>query len=99
MTTTKTTTPDGITLELEGRLDTTTAPGFQQELLKEFENGLDITLDFQRLVYVSSAGLRALLAGQKTAKKKKCKMVLTHVASEIMEVFNMTGFSNILTIQ
>lgn len=99
MTTNKMEKDGVIYLQLEGRLDTTTAPGFQAQLLEEMKNGKNIVLDFEKLVYVSSAGLRALLAGQKAAQRGKISMTLIHVASEIMEVFNMTGFSAILKIQ
>lgn len=88
-----------IFLQLNGRLDTTTAPEFQRTLLSEIEGGKDIVLDFCELAYVSSAGLRALLTGQKAVLAKKQSMCLRNVSDEIMEVFHMTGFSDILTIE
>lgn len=99
MTTKKVKWDDKTFLELEGRLDTTTAPDFQTVLLRELEAEQELTLDFSRLVYVSSAGLRALLAGQKAAKKNGKSMTLCNVSEEIKEVFKMTGFLSILTVE
>lgn len=87
-----------LALALSGRLDTTTAP----QLEAEFKRGLDgvttLTLDFAGLDYLSSAGLRVLLAAQKTMNKQG-NMVIRHVNDTIMEVFEITGFSDILTIE
>lgn len=88
-----------IVLNLNGRLDTTTAPDFQSTLLAEIKTGKDIILDFSELAYVSSAGLRSLLTGQKAVAAGGQVMTLRHVSEEIMEVFDMTGFSDILTIE
>ncbi|MCL2637766.1 MAG: STAS domain-containing protein [Oscillospiraceae bacterium] len=88
-----------IVLGLSGRLDTTTAPQLQKELLAKIELGQDIELNFEELNYVSSAGLRVLLIGEKTAKSKDITMTLINVSEEIMEVFNMTGFANVLRIE
>ena len=89
---------DKITLVLEGRLDTNTAPLLQNALVSAFDEVRQVMLDFSQLVYVSSAGLRVLLMGQKTAMSKKASMTLSNVSEEIMEVFEMTGFSDMLTI-
>lgn len=88
-----------ILLTLSGRLDTTTAPEFQKTLLEEIKNDMDILLDFSSIAYVSSAGLRALLAGQKAIMPHKKTMVLRCVSEEVMDVFDMTGFSDILEIE
>lgn len=88
-----------IILTLNGRLDTTTAPDFQSTLLAEIKTGKNIILDFSELAYVSSAGLRSLLTGQKAVSAGGQAMTLRHVSEEIMEVFDMTGFSDILTIE
>ena len=98
MTINKTQNGDKITLALSGRLDTTTAPKLQEALLPEFESANQIELDFSELAYVSSAGLRVLLMGEKAAKAKGGKLTLVGVSAEIMEVFEMTGFADILTI-
>ena len=87
-----------LILALEGRLDTTTAPRLQEILIPAFGESNEINLDFANLAYVSSAGLRVLLMGQKEAKKKSASMTLTGVSEEIMEVFEMTGFADMLTI-
>ena len=90
---------DKTTLFLSGRLDSATAPKLHDELLPEFDKTLNIELDFSALAYVSSAGLRVLLMGQKTAKAKGGKLTLTNVSEEIIEVFEMTGFADILNIE
>ncbi|MCL2694576.1 MAG: STAS domain-containing protein [Oscillospiraceae bacterium] len=88
-----------VTLGLFGRLDTTTAPNLQKELMGQIEEGLSVELDFAELKYVSSAGLRVLLMGEKAAKSKDISMKLINVSDEIMEVFDMTGFANVLQIE
>jgi len=87
-----------ITLVLDGRLDTTTAPQLQDVLIPAFDEAKEVVLDFANLAYVSSAGLRVLLMGQKTAKAKSASMMVCNVSEEIMEVFEMTGFADMLTI-
>ena len=83
---------------LEGRLDTVTAPELEAAL-KEVLNGLtELTLDFEKLEYISSAGLRVLLSAQKTMTKQGV-MRVTHVNETIMEIFEVTGFIDILTIE
>jgi len=94
-------TQDGekTTLVLSGRLDTTTAPKLQESLIPEFDTANQVELDFTDLIYVSSAGLRVLLMGEKTAKAKGASMTLVGVSEEVMEVFEMTGFADMLTIE
>jgi len=87
-----------LLLGLAGRLDTTTAPQLQDALIPAFEEAKEILLDFAKLEYVSSAGLRVLLMGQKTAKTQGASMSIHNVSEDIMEVLDMTGFSDILTI-
>lgn len=99
MTITKTKDGETLILALEGRLDTTTAPQLQEALIPEFNEVKNIRLDFKELAYVSSAGLRVLLMGEKAAKGKGGKMTLNNVSSEILEVFEMTGFADMLTIE
>ena len=98
MTITKTQENGTIIFALVGRLDTTTAPQLQEALIPAFGEAEEIKLDFAELAYVSSAGLRVLLMGQKSAKAKGASMVLSGVSEEIMEVFEMTGFADMLTI-
>lgn len=87
-----------LTLSLKGRLDTITSNVLHSELIPEFETNKEICLDFSALDYVSSAGLRVLLIGQKTAKAKGASMTVTNISKEIMEILDMTGFSDMLTI-
>ena len=84
-------------LALEGRLDTVTAPELEKELKDALEGVSELTLDFAKLEYVSSAGLRVLLAAQKTMNKQG-EMRLLNVCETIMEIFEVTGFADILTI-
>jgi len=98
MTITKAQENGTLTLSLEGRLDTTTAPQLQEVLIPAFDEVNDVNLDFVKLVYISSAGLRVLLMGQKAAKSKNKTMTVLNVSEEIMEVFEMTGFADMLTI-
>ena len=82
----------------EGRLDTMTAPSLE-EALKEALNGVtELTFDFEKLDYISSAGLRVLLAAQKTMNRQG-SMNVKNVNEIIMEIFEVTGFSDILTIE
>ena len=87
-----------IEIALVGRLDTTTAPQLEAELKQSLNGATALTLDFAGLEYLSSAGLRVLLAAQKTMGKQG-RMVIRHVNETIMEVFDVTGFSEILTIE
>ncbi|MCL1976481.1 MAG: STAS domain-containing protein [Firmicutes bacterium] len=87
-----------LILALDGKLDTNTSSQLQQVLILAFDDVKEIVLDFKNLAYTSSAGLRVLLLGQKTAIAKKASMTLCNVSEEIMEVFDMTGFSDMLTI-
>ncbi len=94
----KETNGNTVKYTLEGRLDTTTAPELEAEL-KESGDNKDLVLDFAKLSYISSAGLRVLLSAQKRANAAGTAMTLKNVSEEIMEVFDMTGFSSFLTIE
>lgn len=83
---------------LEGRLDTTTAPQLEEQLEKEMVGVTNLEFDFTSLEYISSAGLRVLLSAQKLMNKQG-SMVVTNVSEEVMEIFEVTGFSDILTIK
>ena len=89
---------DAMTLALTGRLDTVTAPDLDKELKESLEGVKELTLDFKDLEYISSAGLRVLLSAQKTMQKQG-SMKVTGVKDIIMEIFDVTGFSDILTIE
>ena len=86
-----------VTLAVEGRLDTLTAPELENELKGVMGDAQTLTLDFSRLDYISSAGLRVLLAAHKTMSRKGGMKVL-HVNEIVREVFDVTGFSDVLTI-
>ena len=82
-----------------GRLDTTTAPELENVLKEILEQGIsELELDFADVEYVSSAGLRVLLYAQKSVNENG-RMVIRNVRPEIMEVFDMTGFADILTVE
>lgn len=86
-----------LTIALEGRLDTSTAPQLEAEV-KAITGVTELTMDLAKLEYLSSAGLRVLLAAQKMMNKQG-KMVVRNVNETIMEVFEVTGFIDILTIE
>ena len=94
----KTQTGSCLTLALEGRLDTTTAPELEVEVREALAGVTELVLDFAKLEYLSSAGLRVILAAQKTMNKQGA-MVVRHVNETIQEVFEITGFTDILTIE
>ena len=89
---------ESATLIVSGRLDTQTAPELENELDSVLSGIKDLTLDFANLEYVSSAGLRVILKAQK-AMNTQGSMKLTGVNDSIMEVFDITGFLDILTIE
>lgn len=87
-----------LVLEIEGRLDTTTAPELEKEF-KEILDGIkELTLDIAKLEYISSAGLRVVLSAQKKMSKQGGKMTIKNANEVVMEVFEVTGFADILTI-
>ncbi|RKI28950.1 anti-sigma factor antagonist [bacterium 1xD8-6] len=87
-----------LNIALEGRLDTTTAPQLEAELKQSISDNERLIFDFTKLEYLSSAGLRVLLAAQKMMDKQG-EMVICNVNDVIAEVFEVTGFSDILTIE
>ena len=89
---------EALTVSLEGRLDTTTAPQLEESLRESMTGIKELVLDFQDLEYISSAGLRVLLSAQKNMAKQG-SMKLIHVSDVIMEIFEVTGFVDILTIE
>ena len=86
------------TLEIAGRLDTTTAPALDKMINEEIEGTKDLILDLKGLEYISSAGLRVLLSAQKKMQKIG-SMKVVNVCETVMEVFEMTGFADILVIE
>ena len=89
---------DKLTIAIVGRLDTNTAPQLETELKQSLEGTASLVFDFAKLDYVSSAGLRVILAAQKQMNKQG-SMVITNVKPTVMEVFEITGFADILTIE
>ena len=85
-------------IEIIGRLDTITAPALDKTINEDLENTKNLVLDVKGLEYISSAGLRVLLSAQKKMQKIG-SMKVVNVCSEVMEVFEMTGFADILVIE
>ncbi|MGM9938055.1 MAG: STAS domain-containing protein [Candidatus Ornithomonoglobus sp.] len=98
MTINKNTEGTKLTYSIDGRLDTETAPQLEADLNKSVNGITELSFDFAKLEYISSAGLRVLLTAQKIMNKQG-SMVIRNVNDVIMEVFDVTGFSNILTIE
>ena len=95
---TKTVENDKLTLALEGRLDTLTAPQLEAEVNGKLDGVKTLIFDFQNLAYVSSAGLRILFMAQKIMNKQG-KMIVRNANADIKDIFTVTGFSNILTLE
>lgn len=98
MTITKALNETTLTIALDGRLDTTTAPQLDTELRNSLEGITELILDFENLSYISSAGLRILLSTQKTMNKQG-SMIIRNVCDDIKEIFDLTGFQEYLTIE
>ncbi|MDR1133501.1 MAG: STAS domain-containing protein [Synergistaceae bacterium] len=96
MNTTKTAADGVCVISLDGRLDTITAPQVQPEIDTAIDEYQNVALDFSGVTYISSAGLRILLAGHKRAAAAGGSLKLAHVSGQIMEIFEMTGFTGIL---
>ena len=97
MTITKMRNGAELKLALEGRLDTNTAPELEAELQSALDGVTELTMDLEKLEYISSAGLRVLLSTQKIMNKQG-EMKVSNVSETVMDVFEVTGFSDILTI-
>ena len=95
---TKTQNGNSLYLALEGRLDTNTAPELEASIKGSIDGVEELTIDMEALDYLSSAGLRVLLGTQKIMNKQG-SMRVTHVNDTIMEIFEVTGFADILTIE
>ena len=87
-----------LNIALVGRLDTTTSPELEKELKASMDDIQELVFDLTQLEYISSAGLRVLLAAQKTMNRQGC-MVVRNVNETISEIFDVTGFCDILTIE
>ena len=98
MTINKTMNGNALTIALEGRLDTTTAPELEQALKESLDSAQELIMDFSKLDYISSAGLRVLLSAHK-AMRTKGGMKVVNVNEIVKEVFDVTGFADILNIE
>lgn len=87
-----------LTIAVSGRLDTMTAPNLEQELKKSLDGVTSLVFDFGQLEYISSAGLRVVLSAQKTMNRQG-SMKIIHASEEVRDVFDITGFSDIMTIE
>lgn len=92
-------TQDGIRMKLLGRIDTNSAPEFETQLKRVLAENVNLELDFSDLEYITSAGLRILLAAYKRQKKAEKAFVIRHANPAVMEVFEITGFSEQLDIR
>lgn len=88
-----------LTLFIDGRVDTTTSARLQEEILKALGGSVRVVADFEKVPYISSAGLRSLLIGQKTAAAKHAQFVLTHVNEMVLSILETVGFTEVLTIE
>ena len=87
-----------LSIALKGRLDTTTSPQLEQELHPDIDSATDLVFDLKDLEYISSAGLRVLLSAQKIMNKQGT-MTIRNASSDVMDVFEVTGFVDILNIE
>lgn len=88
-----------LVLHVEGRIDTYTAEAFEKELLHAIGECDSVRMDFEQVAYVSSAGLRALLNGQKTVNMENKQMIICNINEIVEEVFESTGFIDILIVE
>ena len=98
MTITKTQEGSKLNVALEGRLDTTTAPNLEAEMRDALNGVTELDIDMASLAYISSAGLRVMLALQKQMNKQKGSMIIRNASEELMEIFDVTGFVDVLHI-
>ena len=98
MTITKTQENEKLTVAIEGRIDTTTAPQLESELKSSLDGVKELVFDIKELEYISSAGLRVLLTAQKVMNKQG-KMIVKGASEAVMEIFEVTGFVDILDIE
>ncbi len=87
-----------LTVSVSGKVDTTTAPELEKEIIESIDGITELALDLKEMLYISSAGLRVLLKLEKTMKAQG-EMKLINVSLDVMEILDMTGFSDILKIE
>jgi anti-anti-sigma factor len=88
-----------LQLNIHGKIDAAASPELQNEVLKAFQKSTHVILNFQDVSYISSAGLRALLIGQKTADSKGGKFLIINVNDAVLEVLRVTGLQKVLNVQ
>lgn len=98
MTITEKRAEEKLFLEVEGRIDTNTSRELQTSVLNGFQKASEVVLDLEKVDYISSAGLRVLLIGEKTARARGGSQTLRHVQPQVMEILEMTRFHEILHI-
>lgn len=86
-------------LELDGRVDSSNAPKVQQEFVKAAQGYREITVDMEKLEYVSSAGLRALLTLYKNLQQKQGELIIVNVSDDVREVLELTGFLDLMNVR
>jgi len=86
-------------LNIQGKVDSVSAPQLEEILLPTFNEAEQVILDFSEVTYVTSAGLRVLITGHEAAQARGASMTLRHVSEDVMEVLDMTGFSSFLVIE
>ncbi|MDR1642946.1 MAG: STAS domain-containing protein [Clostridiales bacterium] len=96
---TRTDNNESIVIAVQGKINSITCKDLEAELLKALEKSVNILLDLEKVDYVSSAGLRVLLLGEKKARALKITMTVRNICEDVYNVLEMTGFTNILTIQ
>ena len=99
MTINKTLENDTLTVAIEGRIDTQTAPELEEALKESVDGVTHLVLDFTQVAYISSAGLRTVLTAQNWMDAKKGTMVIKNAAKVILNVFKVTGFDSFLTLE
>lgn len=99
MNITSTTNGEETILSVEGKIDSTSSEELQDAVINAFQTTNNLVIDFEKIAYIASAGLRALLLGHKTAVSKSGVMKLVHVNDSVMEVLRVTGFQSTLHIE
>lgn len=89
---------EDLVVNVDGRIDTTTAPELEKDIIDELENVTNLIFDFEKVQYISSAGLRVILVFHKNMSKKG-KMTIKNVNEAVQEIFDVTGFSDLLNIE
>ena len=88
-----------LTVKLTGELDSLTSPAFGEEIRRELDSASHIVIDFEELEYISSAGLRVLLTIQQHLEETDTDMKIIHVNENIMEIFELVGFNEMITVE